>query len=627
MRALPYSQIRAGVVDTIPKAVVMVPVLLTHMWFVHEMIVSVKWVRRTMIEEERKRRIALRRISSRQRRNSRSPPPALPSPLVTTVISSDTVDEDSPTAPILWKTRSLVTAKKAVSATMAAGTASVAATSESAGSVIGSPTMGSPHSVSGAGPENGGSSGSDRERKGEHQLDIHDGEYDKRLGIVEGGSKEGEGVYSPPPPVFSETKKLPAGFLPGTHEQGHDWREPDGMVAVSARAVRISYLLQAWVRLWLAMSGFAIVAGVLMLLLFVRFLGVSAKDLPSSVIASPAIFALSALAVHSLIILDGTGGTTGSAALRGGGRCSSLALGRRPIIVLSLICATIISAKLDAEDVINVGGTPPYFLATCNRLSYAAAFTPLWLAAFLVEGVYLRALWESRTGQSCVSFVLRSGKEGDWGWMSPCRRLCSCCLRLGDCDSNAVVGGGGGGYGRGRRSTDRDGRRRPPSRRIGQQRRTSFHQTERRVSFYSAARRRAVLTPSQRAAAAAISGGILFIVIAMVGCSLRRGMTETASWAVPMTMLMAAAGEGLLGAGLWRLAQEHCHALRGGVPEPAKPLPVLYSEREGGWIVGPGEPPTVSIFLLGEVLLRQEGFGTGFVPGAGDAFHRWAPYV
>lgn len=56
--------------------------------------------------------------------------------------------------------------------------------------------------------------------------------------------------------------------------------------------------------------------------------------------------------------------------------------------------------------------------------------------------------------------------------------------------------------------------------------------------------------------------------------------------------------------------------MRGPLPPVAKPLPVIYSDRDGGWIAGPPDPPVVSIFLLGDVTLRQEGFGWG-VDGVG----------
>lgn len=614
----------------------MLPVILTHVWLMKELVVSVTYVRRTMIEEERKRRIALRRISSRQRNVSPSRPRTPPSPMAPAYKTPSDDQGGAPTAPSLLKTESVVTAKKALGATMAAGTVSLAATSDSAGSVADSPVQspvsqrnvggGSSSSAGRRGrgitwppPGGGGGGGGGNNSEGEIKAD-------KKLEMTNESKRKDEASYTPPSPLPVE--KLPAGSstvsgspsLPPQRERPYEWPEnTDGMIAVSVRAVRISYLLQAWVRLWLTMSAFAIVAAVLMILLFLRFVGVSSKSLPSSAIASPAIIALSALAVHSFLILDGDGGTAGGPVIRAGGRRSSLALGRRPIIILALVGAAILSAKLDAEDVINAGGTPPWFQATCNRLSYAAVFTPLWIAAALVEGIYLRALWENRTGRSCISFILRSDEEGDWGWATPCVRWCSRCLSLcGDGGNNSTQDSavpGGGGSRRTRGGIDPYGNRRPSSRRVKGR---TGDRHNRRVSFYSAARRRAVLTASQRAAAAAIAGGILFMLIAMVGLSLRRGMTHTPSWAVPMTILVAALAEGLIGAGLWRLANAHCRAMRGGVPPSAKPLPVLYNEREGGWVVGTAERPTANIFLLGDVLLKQEGYVGGAGLGGGD---------
>lgn len=57
--------------------------------------------------------------------------------------------------------------------------------------------------------------------------------------------------------------------------------------------------------------------------------------------------------------------------------------------------------------------------------------------------------------------------------------------------------------------------------------------------------------------------------------------------------------------------------MRGPLPAEAKPLPVFYSDRYGGYIVGPPDPPMVTIFLLGDVTLRQEEFGWG--DGGGGA--------
>ena len=72
-----------------------------------------------------------------------------------------------------------------------------------------------------------------------------------------------------------------------------------------------------------------------------------------------------------------------------------------------------------------------------------------------------------------------------------------------------------------------------------------------------------------------------------------------------------------VGAGFVSLASAYDRMLRGPLPPIVKPLPLLFSEREGGWVVGPPDPPVVSVFLLGDVVLRQEegedhrGYGWG----------------
>lgn len=68
-----------------------------------------------------------------------------------------------------------------------------------------------------------------------------------------------------------------------------------------------------------------------------------------------------------------------------------------------------------------------------------------------------------------------------------------------------------------------------------------------------------------------------------------------------------------MGAGFVSLASAHDRVLRGPLPPIVKPLPVVFSERDGGWVTGPPDPPVVTVFLLGDVVLRQEdpGFGWG----------------
>ncbi|CAM9565027.1 unnamed protein product [Scytosiphon promiscuus] len=124
------------------------------------------------------------------------------------------------------------------------------------------------------------------------------------------------------------------------------------------------------------------------------------------------------------------------------------------------------------------------------------------------------------------------------------------------------------------------------------------------------------LNPSQRTAAAAIAGGVFLLTMSVVSVTV--GSTKKqADWGVSITIVTAAAGLGMSGAGIRRLALAYYHELRGPLPPITKPLPIFYSDRDGGWTVAPPDPPIVSIFLLGDVTLRQEGFGWGVGGGVG----------
>lgn len=403
----------------------------------------------------------------------------------------------------------------------------------------------------------------------------------------------GESTALAPTAIISSPKKSMS-WPPSQHEylQSNQCEDRDGMSAISARVVRISFLLQAWVRLWLMMSAFAIIVSSFSILLFLRLMGIAVTHLSAGAIASPVIAALTLLAIHSIIILDGDGGAAGGAALRGGGTRSILALGRRPIIILALLNTIILSMKLDAEELWATGSSTSAYVLCIMKSSWVVALGPLWIALALVEGVFLRMLWENRTGQSCITSC--------WGSFYNAIQ----CLGCGGCET----------YGRDRRSR----RCSRPTSEIHARRHSS--REDRTVSYYSL-RRRAVLTSCQRAAASAIAGGLIFLTLAMLGCAIRNKKDPTGSWAIPLTMCLASVGEGLVGAGLWRLARENAQGMRGGLPPAAKPLPVLYSEREGGWIVGPADPPTISVFLLGEVTLRQEGAcsSVGRLTGGADS--------
>lgn len=574
----------------------MLPVVAALFWLVRELIVSVKHVRHTMIGEERKRRRAIRRIS--RRRQEASIMPKIPEASTRTSTPSPGSSVRSATDPeYMVNLPGAVTGALTPAFTTASASATTPGPSPSAAATGGAlgwkdSVVGDQESkddatrVAAAGGEvKGMKQGAAMETDVDAETNAQAAAAAEELAtndvtVLPVGTSESGGAGS------IVTEKPSAIRSPDDQQLQHQlnlWADRDpGMSAVAARAVRISFLLQAWVRLWLTMSAFVFFMLILMLLLFLRFMGVSAEYLPASAVASPALGALILLAAHSILMLDGDGGTAGGAALRGGGSRSLLAMGRRPIIVLTLICALLLCAKLDSEEVTLAGGELKWYQVFAFRMSWPVALSPLWIAAALVEGVYLRALWENRTGKNCATYF------SDWFSVGA-----GCCPGCCNCPSDCLPG-------RRRRLANSGSRSRSYNLR------QSFRDRQRTISYYSNIRRRAVLTASQRAAAAAISGGVLFIVLAMVLCAIRKDKDRTASWAIPMTMLVAAAGVGFVGVGIWRLVWDHCRSMRGGLPPAAKPLPVLFSEREGGWVVGPADPPMASIFLLGDVTLRQE---------------------
>lgn len=73
-----------------------------------------------------------------------------------------------------------------------------------------------------------------------------------------------------------------------------------------------------------------------------------------------------------------------------------------------------------------------------------------------------------------------------------------------------------------------------------------------------------------------------------------------------------------VGAGFVRLASAHDRAMRGPLPPVVEPLPVLFSDRHGGWVVGAPDPAVVPVFLLGDVVLRPEEEGPGWGGDGGD---------
>lgn len=362
-----------------------------------------------------------------------------------------------------------------------------------------------------------------------------------------------------------------------------------------ARATRVSCLLQAWVRLWLSMAIFSVTLSVFAVLMSLRIFGVPASSLSTGAIASPGLAALSLLALHSVVMLDGERGSGGGATNREGGARSRLGLNRRPLIVLSLLCVSLVVAKLDSAERYSQGKS----LSSLGRLAagmpWWCAFSPLWVMVALVEAVYLIALWENQAQESIAS-TLMGGAGGAPGCLTGC----------GDCEGCPGWGGAGAGK---RRATRASGHHRYGPRAERRHRETA-------VSYSSSVRRRVELTTRQRAAAASLVAGILCLALAVLAVALR---TKPAiSWSVPMTMLTAAAGMALVGGGLGQMAAAFCSRIHGPLPVMTKPLPVFFCERLGGWVAGPPDPPTVSIFLLGEVTLRQETFALGSEGGAED---------
>ena len=407
-----------------------------------------------------------------------------------------------------------------------------------------------------------------------------------------------------------------AGIVPGRlpsrqslRRRESDARRPVAKLAdVRARSVRVSCLLNAWIRLWLSMAIFSITLLVFLVLISLRIFGVPASSLSTGAIASPGLVVLSLLALHSLVMLDGDWGSGGGAANRRGAARSRLGISRRSFIVLSLVCALLVVAKIDSVERDRDGKSLSALAEIALKTPWWCVLTPMWVMAALLEVVYLVALWENRAGESLAS-TLMGGADGAPGFLNGWGDAC------GECECPP--------WGR---AWDEKRHPRPSGRRYDFRAGARLRPTA--VSYSSSVRRRVELTPAQRAAAASLVGGILCLTVAMVAVSLRT--KPTVSWSVPMTMLMAAAGMALVGTGLGQLAAAHCCKMRGPLPPLTTPLPVFFCERQGGWVVGPPDPPTVSIFLLGEVTLRQEGFGVGSAVGVEEGGgvgggNSWAP--
>lgn len=447
--------------------------------------------------------------------------------------------------------------------------------------------------------------------------------------------------------------------------------------AIYARAVRVSFLLQSNVRLWLAMLGFAIVVGLVVILLLLRLLGVPADNLSTGLIASPALVALVFLILHSFIMLDGSGGKVGSAAVRGGDARTSLALGRRPVLILAFICVCTLALKLNSAERISYGLSVSSLARLAAGLPWQYVLCPVWILAALLEGVYLRVLLESWAGRRLLSgWYLGCGGGCDSGddretrsTGSSISSVCCCfsCFKSYSYEDDAD---------KRKAETFWDGReesdRAPPSDlssssssarspRDARTRRSQedlprvrgylpslsspafFTKRDRETkmsekdadtveaatamaeqgpivsipSFSTPIQWRAELTRTQRAAAAHFVGGVLCVTLSLIAVTLRYDGKDQSSWGVPATMTIAAAGVGLVGGGLRRLAQEYCDEMRGPMPPEFTPVPVVYSPQQGGWVFAPMKNPTVTMFLLGEVRLRQER-----MPAQGSAVDR-----
>ncbi|CAM9991791.1 unnamed protein product [Ectocarpus sp. 12 AP-2014] len=432
---------------------------------------------------------------------------------------------------------------------------------------------------------------------------------------------------SPPTPGLKRPQAPPATTSGGGDGEGDG--EGDGHRSAQ-RAVRVSVLLQAWLRLWLTMAGFGVTLSVFMILLSLRLLGVSAHYLPAFWIASPGLLALTLLALHSLVILDGSGGYGGAPVLRVGGNRLVVVLGRRPIILLSLLAAVLVVLKIDS-----VAGGSGAVMEAMEMVHWGYVFLPLWVIVCMLEAVYLGALWESYTRRSltfpglfggvrdlrglgglgywfCCCLGGGGGYAGDgeesegcqWQW----RRTWWSGEKYGDDDfKDPLVGDDDEYEGKQQQQQQQQVAGRGTSGKFGGAGRESPPtDAEAYVSYSSPVRQRVELTPSQRAAAITISSGAILLTACLV--SLIVGSNdEKANWGVPLTMITATTGFGMVGAGVRKLALAHDRRMRGPLPPFTKPLPVFFSDLHGGWIAGPPDPPVVSIFLLGDVRLRQEG--------------------
>lgn len=622
-------QLRTGTLNRLPIVVCMVPVVLAVAWLVVELFSAARTVRRIMMEEEDQRRLLIRRVRREQKQSRRLRPTPSRS------LSAGAKADEDPALPDLAyppprpesrprlgaetrrrRGRGLRGELPPVTLASAAAAAMVTATTSSSAvnppPPLAAPAFGYSSSAdTDATQEDSSSRGGEDEKAAAAAAKEEEKGKDSWLRPPEVG--EEEGFLSPPPFVpalaprdsasASAATAAPTATVmlekspPRASRKRGDGGDKTSATRTSAdmaaRAVRMNFLLQAWIRLWLSMVFFSVAAGLFVLLLMLRFLGLSMQALPVTAVTSPVVAALVILALHSIIMLDGGGGGGVSG---NGTRSRPWSVGRRPVIFLALLGVVLLIMKLSSIEHMTAGLKPSMIGLCFYRLGWTYVLVPVWIICALLEAVYLRALWENWTGESLTSVIC--GRAGGEGSIICCRSSCCWPGVDGSCKCPGGWRGGGGGSGVG------------PSGRL-RYRFNARRRGEAEVSYTSCIRRRAALTPSQRAAAACLSAGVFCLSVAIVSVATRNQADDVSSWSIPITTLAAASGVAMVGAGLGRLAAAYCGEMRGVLPPLTKPLPLFYSEREGGWVVGPADPPTVPIFLLGDVTLRQEGVLSG----------------
>ena len=390
-------------------------------------------------------------------------------------------------------------------------------------------------------------------------------------------------LFAAPADVKLKSSSLTPGLKPAPAPAGRDPR----------REVQISFLLQAWLRLWATMAFFAVVLTVFMTLLSLRLFGFQAVS--AGCIGSPCILALAVLGLHSLLLLDGSGGVGGGPVMRGGGSRLAVGLGRRPVILLTLVSAVLVVLKVDsaAADTTTTGSLWAVAVLV-GKVHWGFVFFPLWVMLFLLEVVYVVSLWENHAGVSLTRSLgvfgggpKEDGYRGGGGVDGPEHGRGPCCCCLND-DSPRTAswtfesprwwllrrwwrrgGRGKGEYERldaddvGGGGQQQQGAR-GGSGASGELRRREQHQQhapseeEAACLAYSSGggggggarsggfrRWRVELTPSQRAAASSIAAGLFLLTMTVISVTVGSSR-EQASWGVPLTFVMAAAGLALV---------------------------------------------------------------------------------